>query len=95
MSLLDGENHDSVNRAFAVTDLPVSFEGLSEAGMFKVYPHLYGVLMYLGLNATVCNCLLAVMFLMRTGRSDEAIAKLSKLVIVDALTYQCSRHETG
>ena len=41
--LLDGENNVSVNRAFAVTDLPVSFKGLSEAGMFKVYPHLRGV----------------------------------------------------
>ena len=43
MSLLDGENNVSVNRAFAVTDLPVSFEGLPEAGMLKVYPHFRGV----------------------------------------------------
>ena len=43
MSSLDGKNCVSVNRAFAVTDLPVSFEGLPEAGMFNVYPHLRGV----------------------------------------------------
>ena len=85
VSLLDGENNVSVNRAFAVTDLPVSFEGLSEAGMFKVYPHLRGVdvpriecdsvQLLIGCDVPDAFRVLEK----RTGRSHEAIAKLSKL----------------
>ena len=85
VSSINGKNCVSVNRAFAVTDLPVSLKGLSEAGMFKVYPHLRGVdvpriecdsvQLLIGCDVPDAFRVLEK----RTGRSHEAIAKLSKL----------------
>ena len=80
VSSVDGENCVGVDCAFAVTDLPVSLEGLPETGMFKVYPHFRGV----GIHWIDCD---SVQLLIgcdvpddfrvlekRTGRSDESIA---------------------
>lgn len=85
VSSLDGENSVSINRAFAVTDLPVSFEGLPEAGMFNVYAHLKGVdvpriecdsvQLLIGCNVPDAFRVLDE----RTGQNNEPIAKLSKL----------------
>ena len=85
VSSLDGENSVSINHAFAVTDLPVSLEGLPEAGMFNVYPHLKGV----DVPRIECDsvqlligCHVPDAFRVldeRTGQNNEPIAKLSKL----------------
>ena len=84
-SLLDGENNVGINRAFAVTDLPVSFEGLPEAGMFNVYFYLKSVdvpriecdSVQLLIGCDVPDPFRALEE--RTGRSDEPVVKLSKL----------------
>ena len=85
VSSLDGVNNVSVNRAFTVTELPVSLEGLPEAGMCKVYPHLNGV----DVPRVECDsvqlligCNVPDVFRVldeRTGQDNEPIAKLSKL----------------
>ena len=85
VSSLDGANSVSIDRAFAIADLPVSLEGLPEAGMCKVYPHLKGVdvpRVECDSVQLIIGCNVPDVFHVldeRIGQTNEPIAKLSKL----------------